>query len=135
MPRVFDSPPYSRIMSAACAAGVFAPRLAARSRAAALGDRLTLAVAGQGEMYHLPVLLAEQLGFFKAEGLDVVLRDFSAGALALQALQDGSVDVVSGSYEHTIRQQLKWIRIALGGAARTGATDCAGHSAAHAAPV
>ena len=93
-------------MSAACAAGVFAPLLAARSRAAALGDRLTLAVAGQGEMYHLPVLLAEQLGFFKAEGLDVVLRDFSAGALALQALQDGSVDVVSGSYEHTIRQQL-----------------------------
>lgn len=106
MPRALIRRRTLGIMSAACAAGVFAPLLAARSRAAALGDRLTLGVAGQGEMYHLPVLLAEQLGFFKAEGLDVVLRDFSAGALALQALQDGSVDVVSGSYEHTIRQQL-----------------------------
>ena len=106
MPRALIRRRTLGIMSAACAAGVFAPLLAARSRAAALGDRLTLAVAGQGEMYHLPVLLAEQLGFFKAEGLDVVVRDFSAGALALQALQDGSVDVVSGTYEHTIRQQL-----------------------------
>ena len=75
MPRALIRRRTLGIMSAACAAGVFAPLLAARSRAAALGDRLTLAVAGQGEMYHLPVLLAEQLGFFKAEGLDVVLRD------------------------------------------------------------
>ena len=69
MPRALIRRRTLGIMSAACAAGVFAPLLAARSRAAALGDRLTLAVAGQGEMYHLPVLLAEQLGFFKAEGL------------------------------------------------------------------
>ena len=72
----FDSPPYSRDHVCRLCSGRVRALLAARSRAAALGDRLTLGVAGQGEMYHLPVLLAEQLGFFKAEGLDVVLRDF-----------------------------------------------------------
>lgn len=95
------------VASVAYAAGVFAPMLAAQSTSGADLGRVTVAVAGQSEMYHLPVLLADQLGFFKAEGLDVVLRDFSAGALALQALQEGAVDVVSGAYEHTIRQQTR----------------------------
>jgi NitT/TauT family transport system substrate-binding protein len=72
-------------------------------------ERVTIAVAGQGALYHLPVLLSAQLGFFRAEGVDVVLRDYSAGALALQALQEGAVDVVSGAYEHTIRQQVRGV--------------------------
>lgn len=41
----------------------------------------------------------------------MVLRDFSGGALALQALQEGSVDVVSGAYEHTIRQQVRGLAL------------------------
>src|SRR5262249_9634061 len=35
------------------------------------------------------------------------IQDFPGGARALQALLGGSVDVVSGAYEHTISQQAK----------------------------
>ncbi|MFN4120472.1 ABC transporter substrate-binding protein [Acidovorax sp.] len=73
---------------------------------AALG-RLTIAVGGQSVLYHLPLALADQLGYFRAEGLDVSVRDFSAGAMALQAVQEGVADVCSGAYEHTIRLQLR----------------------------
>lgn len=97
--------------SVALAAGVFAPWSGAQSASRGAVGRVTVAVAGQSEMYHLPLLLADQLGFFQAEGVDVVLRDFTAGAPALQALQDGVVDVVSGAYEHTIRQQVRGLAL------------------------
>ncbi len=68
---------------------------------------LTIAVGGQGVLYHLPLALADQLGYFRAEGLDVSVRDFSAGAMALHAVQEGVADVCAGAFEHTIRQQLR----------------------------
>lgn len=58
-------------------------------------------------LYHLPLALADHLGYFRAEGLEVTVRDFSAGALALQAVQEGMADVCSGAFEHTLRQQAK----------------------------
>ncbi|MBT9440455.1 NitT/TauT family transport system substrate-binding protein [Acidovorax sp. 93] len=95
-------------VSALSAAGVFAPAIvrAQAEGAAALGN-VTIAVGGQGVLYHLPLALADQLGYFKAEGLDVTVRDFSAGALALQAVQEGGADVCAGAFEHTIRQQVR----------------------------
>lgn len=67
--------------------------------------RVTVAVGGKASLYHLPLTLAEQLGYFRAEGLEVEINDFSGDALALQAVLAGSADVVSGAYEHTIRLQ------------------------------
>src|SRR3989344_2440004 len=95
-------------VSALSAAGVFAPAIvrAQAEGAAALGN-VTIAVGGQGVLYHLPLALADQLGYFKAEGLDVTVRDFSAGALALQAVQEGGAGVCAGAFEHTIRQQVR----------------------------
>jgi NitT/TauT family transport system substrate-binding protein len=55
----------------------------------------------------LPLTIAEQLGYFKDEGLQVEVSDFAGGAKALQALVGGSADVVSGAYEHTINMQAK----------------------------
>ena len=69
--------------------------------------KLTLAVGGKPLFYYLPLTIAERQGYFKAEGLDVEILDFPGGAKALQALIGGSVDVVSGAYEHTITQQAK----------------------------
>ena len=60
-----------------------------------------LAVGGKAAFYYLPLTIAEQLGYFKDEGLDVEISDFAGGAKALQALVGGSADVVSGAYEHT----------------------------------
>ena len=69
--------------------------------------KLTLGVGGKTLFYYLPLTIAERNGYFKAEGLDVEFQDFPGGARSLQALLGGSVDVVSGAYEHTITQQAK----------------------------
>lgn len=69
--------------------------------------KLTLGVGGKALLYYLPLTIAERKGFFKEQGLDVEIQDFSGGARSLQALVGGSVDVVTGAYEHTIRMQAK----------------------------
>jgi NitT/TauT family transport system substrate-binding protein len=69
--------------------------------------KLSIGVGGKSLFYYLPLTIAERQGYFKAEGLDVEVLDFPGGAKALQALLGGSVDVVSGAYEHTISQQAK----------------------------
>jgi NitT/TauT family transport system substrate-binding protein len=76
--------------------------LVACSRA---GDPATIqmAVGGQTQFIYLPLTLANQLGFFKDEGLTVNISDLRGGSEAVAALMSGSVDAVTGFYEHTIR--------------------------------
>jgi NitT/TauT family transport system substrate-binding protein len=69
--------------------------------------QLTLGVGGKAALYYLPLTICERLGYFKEQGLDVTINDFRGGAQSLQALVGGSVDVVTGAYEHTIRMQAK----------------------------
>lgn len=69
--------------------------------------QLSIAVGGKNLFYYLPLTIAEQLGYFKAEGLDVTIVDFSGGARALQAVVGGSADVVSGAFEHTVNMHFK----------------------------
>src|SRR5213078_979783 len=69
--------------------------------------KISIGVGGKPLFYYLPLTIALQNGYFKAEGLDVEVQDFPGGARALQALLGGSVDVVSGAFEHTITQQAK----------------------------
>lgn len=68
---------------------------------------LMLGVGGKPLFYYLPLTIAERKGFFEEEGLNVSINDFGGGAKSLQALIGGSVDVVTGAYEHTIRMQHK----------------------------
>ena len=82
----------------------------AASAASAQGvekPKISIGVGGKSLFYYLPLTIAERKGYFKDEGLDVEILDFPGGAKALQALLGGSVDVVSGAYEHTISQQAK----------------------------
>jgi NitT/TauT family transport system substrate-binding protein len=69
--------------------------------------KVVLGVGGKPALYYLPLTIAERKGFFKDEGLEVEINDFAGGAKALQSLIGGSVDVVTGAYEHTIRMQAK----------------------------
>src|SRR5437588_1367007 len=69
--------------------------------------QVTLAVGGKTALYYLPLTICERLGYFKEQGLDVTINDFRGGAQSLQALVGGSVDVVTGAYEHLIRMQAK----------------------------
>ena len=66
-----------------------------------------IAVGGKASFYYLPLTIAEQLGYFKDEGLRPKISDFAGGAVALRAVVGGSADVVSGAYEHTISLQSK----------------------------
>lgn len=66
-----------------------------------------IAVGGKAAFYYLPLTVAEQLGYFKDEGLEVKISDFKGGSAALRAVVGGSADVVSGAYEHTINLQAK----------------------------
>lgn len=69
--------------------------------------KVGIAVGGKNLLYYLPLTVAEQLGYFKAEGLDVTIFDFAGGSRALQAVIGGSADVVSGAFEHTLNMQHK----------------------------
>ena len=92
-------------MTALSATSLSAPALWAQSPLEK--TRISIAVGDKASFYCLPLSIAEQLGYFKAEGLDVEINDFAGGARALQAVAAGGVDVVSGAFEHTIRLQSK----------------------------
>src|SRR6266702_4612202 len=66
-----------------------------------------IAVGGKASFYYLPLTIAEQLGYFKDEGLNVSISDFAGGSQALRAVVGGSADVVSGASEHTLNMQPK----------------------------
>lgn len=68
---------------------------------------ITLAVGGQGLFYYLPVTIAQQRGYFAAEGLDLEIVDFPGGAKSLQAVIGGSAEFAAGSFEHVLRMQAK----------------------------
>ncbi len=89
---------------------VFAASLAMAATAFAQAPektKVTLGVGGKALLYYLPLTIAERKGYFKEQGLDVEIQDFAGGARSLQALVGGSVDVVTGAYEHTVRMQAK----------------------------
>ena len=92
------------------AAGVAALILALPMSAQAQKPEVTkvqLGVGGKTSLYYLPLTVTEKLGYFKEAGLDVEISDFAGGARSLQALMGGSVDVVTGSFDHTIQIQAK----------------------------
>lgn len=93
------------MLGAAAAATVAAPSLRAQGKPEKA--KVSIAVGGKAAFYYLPLTIAEQLGYFKAEGLDLEISDFAGGSRALQAVVGGSADVVSGAYEHTINLQSK----------------------------
>ena len=78
---------------------------AAASGGAPEKSALKIGVGGQGQIIYMPLTLADQLGYFKQEGLSVEIQDLKGGADALTAMIGGSTDATMGFYEHTIRTQ------------------------------
>ena len=64
---------------------------------------IRIAIGGQNQLIYLPTTLAQELGFYRDEGLTIELQDLAGGSKALEALLGGSADVVSGFYDHTIQ--------------------------------
>jgi NitT/TauT family transport system substrate-binding protein len=90
-------------------AAVLAALLIAGSANAQAPERkdVKLGVGGANSLYYLPLALADKLGYFKEQGLNVEINDFKGGSQSLNALVSGSADVVTGAYEHTLRMQVK----------------------------
>ena len=75
--------------------------------AARAGEKITLMVGGYEKQIYLPAKLAESLGYFKDEGLDVELLNEGAGVDAEGELLTGSVQGVVGFYDHCVDMQSK----------------------------
>ena len=77
------------------------------SGAAFAQTKVTIAVGGAGCLCYLPTMLAQQLGEYKKNGLDVELINFKGGSQALTAVLGGSADVVSGYFDHCVNLAAK----------------------------
>ncbi|MGY2895857.1 ABC transporter substrate-binding protein [Deinococcus sp. UYEF24] len=71
----------------------------------AQSDKVIIMVGGMEKIIYLPAKLAEQLGYYKAEGLNVELQNEPAGVDAETQLIAGQVQGVVGFYDHTIDMQ------------------------------
>jgi NitT/TauT family transport system substrate-binding protein len=92
----------ARLARVSCAVAVVLLGASCSSQRGA-GRPIRIAIGGQTQMVYLATTLAQALGFYKDEGVEVELQDFEGGAKALQALMGGSADVVSGYYDHVIQ--------------------------------
>jgi NitT/TauT family transport system substrate-binding protein len=77
--------------------------LASCSRPARQNLPVRLAVGGQAQLIYLVATLAQELGYYRDETLEVTIQDFPGGSKSLEALLGGSTDVVCGFYDHTIQ--------------------------------
>ncbi|WP_035055523.1 ABC transporter substrate-binding protein [Andreprevotia chitinilytica] len=85
---------------------VFASLVGACATATA-ADKVTIMVGGYEKQIYLPAKLAEGLGYFKAEGLDVELLNETSGVDAENELLAGAVQAVVGFYDHCVDLQAK----------------------------
>jgi NitT/TauT family transport system substrate-binding protein len=86
------------LATAACALACAAP---------ARADTIQLMVGGIEKQIYLPAALADRLGYFKEQGLDVQVLSDTSGGHAEDGLLTGSVQGVVGFYDHTIDLQAK----------------------------
>jgi NitT/TauT family transport system substrate-binding protein len=70
-------------------------------------EKISLMVGGIEKIIYLPAKLAEQLGYFKEQGLNVELLSEPAGVEAENELLAGAVQGVVGFYDHSIDLQAK----------------------------
>jgi len=92
----------------------FARALAAAACALALAcaapvraETIQLMVGGIEKQIYLPAALADRLGYFREQGLDVQVLSDTSGGHAEDGLLTGSVQGVVGFYDHTIDLQAK----------------------------
>lgn len=81
--------------------------LMAASHGAFAADKVTIMVGGYEKQIYLPAKLAEGLGYFKAEGLDVELLNEPSGVDAEDEMLAGAVQGVVGFYDHCVDLQTK----------------------------
>lgn len=119
------------------AAGLWVAAQASRAWAAQAGGtlpRVRMALAASQSLYHLPLTLADRLGFFEQAGVAVEWLPKESGAQALRSALQGQADVVAGAYQHLFGLHQRGLnyqsfvqisrtpQVSLGGSTRHGLT-------------
>lgn len=65
-------------------------------------QKVRLGLSMRGSMLHLPLVLADQMGYFRTGGIQLEWHDFDSDAQVHHALISGQVDVVSGAFEQVL---------------------------------
>jgi NitT/TauT family transport system substrate-binding protein len=117
------------------AVSTLAATQAPAARASEVGralPRVRLALAASQSLYHLPLTLADRLGFFRQAGVQLEWLPQESGAKALSLALSGQADVMAGAYEHLFGLHLKGVnfqsfvqisrtpQVSLGGSTRSG---------------
>lgn len=84
---------------------LFAAACLTLAPAAARAADVSLMVGGIEKQIYLPVVLAQRLGYFRDEGIEVELLSEPAGVEAADEMLAGAVQGVIGFYDHTIELQ------------------------------
>ena len=98
-------PRRSFITAALLTAGIH--HLPTRAQSKLEKTKVSLAVDGEAALYHLPLTIADQLGYFKAEGLEVEISDLEGSIRSPQTMSGSAPDVFAGAFENTIHGQTK----------------------------
>jgi NitT/TauT family transport system substrate-binding protein len=89
--------------------------VAAQSQSHANGlQPLTVALSQQPSLNHLPLVLAQQLGFFEAEGLALEVVEVDSDEQALQLVGRGTVALAACAFPHTLGQHARgadWVSL------------------------
>lgn len=75
--------------------------------ATADNSAVKIEVGGLSKQIYLPFMLAQQLGFYKRYGANVVLVDEPAGGDATDDMVSGGVNLAGGFFDHNIDLQIK----------------------------
>lgn len=86
--------------SAVACVAVGVPVLRAQSRLEA--SQLVIAVAGRQSYAQLPLMVAEQRGYFRAEGLTTQMHAVVNESTALQSVMSGGAHIGAGGYEQVL---------------------------------
>lgn len=69
--------------------------------------RVKIALAASQSLYHLPLTVADQLGYFRQAGISVEWVPHESGAKALGSVLGAQADVLAGSFDHLFGLQQK----------------------------
>ena len=101
-------------LASAAAAGTWlvAGSLGAQTRPPVRRVRLVVAVDSKSSFCYLPLTIAERLGFFSIEGLDVQVRELASTAQAAQAVLANEAQVLCGPFSSTLYLQARgqWLK-------------------------
>jgi NitT/TauT family transport system substrate-binding protein len=95
---------HTAIAALPIALALFVPGCSSRTQEA---RRVRIATYTQGSLTALPLMLAERLGYFKAEHLAVTIDEMPSGTKAIEALLGGSADVASAFHELAVQMDMQ----------------------------